>query len=316
MPLEKAIIGNERIAEMLEKSYNSGKLSHAYLFEGPDHIGKKTLALAFCKLLLQNGSAREYGAGSKQGHRADNNNNIEKNPDLIILRPDEDKKLIAIEQIRDLQKSLSLFPYSSKYKIAIIEQADKMSKPAANAILKTLEEPSKTTILMLLTSSPNNLLDTIKSRCQTFKFMPVKRKALEEFLEDKTKDKTEAEKIIEISGYKPGKIIELINNENRTAELFDIINKFSSITRKNDFERLEEAEIVSKKETGEIVNSLDLYSFYFRKVLLKEYGADEIDRNKILKIRNNINLIKSAKEDILTKNVSARLALENLFLQA
>ncbi len=307
MSLKKAIIGNERIAEMLGKSYKSGKLSHAYLFEGPDHIGKKTLALAFCKLLLQNGSAQEYGTNS--------GNNIEKNPDLIILRPDEDKKQIAIEQIRDLQKSLSLFPYSSKYKIAIIEQADKMSKSAANAILKTLEEPSKTTILMLLTSSPNNLLDTIKSRCQTFKFMPVKRKALEEFLEDRAKDKIEAEKIIEISGYKPGKIAELMDNENRVTELSDIINKFSSIARKNDFERLEEAEIVSKKEAGEIINSLDLYSFYFRKILLKEYGAGEVDKGRILKIINNINLIKNTKENLLTKNVSARLALENLFLQ-
>ncbi len=308
MPLKKAIIGNERIAEMLGKSYKLGKLSHAYLFEGPDHIGKKTLALAFCKLLLQNGSAREYGANSSD-------DNIKKNPDLIVLRPDEDKKQIAIEQIRELQKSLSLFPYSSKYKIAIIEQADKMSKSAANAILKTLEEPSKTTILMLLTSSPNNLLDTIKSRCQTFKFMPVKRKALEEFLEDKAKDKTEAEKIIEISGYKPGKIAELINNENRVIELSDIINKFSSIARKNDFERLEEAEIVSKKEMGEIINSLELYSFYFRKILLKEYGVGEINKDKISKIRNNINLIKNTKENLLTKNVNARLALENLFLQ-
>lgn len=297
MSLEKAIIGNERIVEMLEKSFNLNKLSHAYLFEGPNHIGKKTLALAFCKLLLGD------------------NRNVEKNPDLIILRPDEDKKQIAIEQIRDLQKSLSLFPYSSKYKIAIIEQADKMNKSAANAILKTLEEPSKTTILMLLTSSSNNLLDTIRSRCQTFKFMPVKRKALEEFLEGKTNDKTAAEKIIEISGYKPGKIVELINNENRVIELSEIIDKFSSIAQKNNFERLNEAEIISKKETGEIINSLDLYSFYFRKALLKEYGAGEISKSRILKIRNNINLIKDAKENLLTKNVNARLVLENLFLQ-
>ena len=298
MPLKKAIIGNERIVEMLEKSYNSNKLSHAYLFEGPDHIGKKTLALAFCKLLL-----------------GDNRADIEKNPDLIILRPDEDKKQIAIEQIRDLQKSLSLFPYSSKYKIAIIEQADKMSKSAANAILKTLEEPSKTTILMLLTSSPNNLLDTIKSRCQTLKFMPVKRRTLEEFLEDKMDDKIEIEKIIEISGYKPGKIAELANNKKKIIELSDIINGFSSIAQKNDFERLDEAENISKKETEEIINLLDLYSFYFRKNLLKEYEADEFNKDKISKIRNNINLIKNTKENLLTKNMSARLALENLFLQ-
>jgi DNA polymerase III subunit delta' len=308
MSLKKAIIGNERIAEMLEKSYNSDKLSHAYLFEGLDHIGKKTLALAFCRLILQNSSIKENGAN--------NNSDIEKNPDLIILRPDEDKKQIAIEQIRDLQKSLSLFPYSSKYKITIIEQADKMSKSAANAILKTLEEPSKTTIIILLTSSSNNLLDTIKSRCQTFKFMPVKRKALEKFLEDKASDKMEADKIIEMSGYRPGKIVELMNNKPRIAELSDIITSFSSIAQKKDFERLDEAEIISKKEVEEIVNLLDLYSFYLRKVLLKEYAAGGVIKNKISKIRNNINLTENIKENILTKNINTKLALENLFLQA
>ena len=167
MSFQNTIIGNEQIVDMLERSYRLGKLSHAYLFDGPEHIGKKTLALAFCKLILQNGSTREYGA-----------NNIEENPDLVILRPDEDKKQIIIEQIRDLQKKLSLFPYSAKYKVAIIEQADMMSKSAANSILKTLEEPSSTTILMLLTSNSVNLLDTIKSRCQTLKFLPVKRKVL------------------------------------------------------------------------------------------------------------------------------------------
>ncbi|MCK4891239.1 MAG: hypothetical protein KAS78_01090 [Candidatus Pacebacteria bacterium] len=300
MPFKKAIIGNEQIVDMLEKSYKSKKLSHAYLFDGPDHIGKKTLALAFCKLLL----------GNQMG-------NNEKNPDLVILCPDKDKKQIIIEQIRDLQKKLSLFPYSSKYKVVIIEQSDKMSKSAANAILKTLEEPSRTTILILLTSNSGNLLDTIKSRCQALKFLPIKRKALEDFVRNKINDQSKAEKVIELAGYKPGKIVELINNEDKIEELIDTMNRFSSIVHKSESERLDEAEILSKKEIGEIINLLNLYSFCFRGDLLREYNKkeDKINKREVLKIKNNINLINSTKENLLTKNVNIKLAIENLFLQ-
>jgi DNA polymerase-3 subunit delta' len=312
MPFQDAIIGNEQIVNMLGRSYKFGKLSHAYLFDGPEHIGKKTLALAFCKLILQNGSTRarlpdgqEYGA-----------NNIEENPDLVVLRPDEDKKQIIIEQIRDLQKKLSLFPYSAKYKVAIIEQADMMSKSAANSILKTLEEPSSTTILILLTSNSGNLLDTIKSRCQTLKFLPVKRRVLEDFVKNKISDQSKVEEIIELSGYKPGKIVELASNRGKIEELIGIMDRFSNFVQKSDAERLDEAEIVSKKEMNEIVDLLNLYSFYFRKVLLKEYSEiNETDKDKVIKIKNNINLINNTKENLLTKNINAKLALENLFLQ-
>ncbi|MCK4592251.1 hypothetical protein KAT63_02285 [Candidatus Parcubacteria bacterium] len=304
-PFQDAIIGNEQIVNMLERSYKLGKLSHAYLFDGPEHIGKKTLALAFCKLILQNGSTREYEA-----------NNIEENPDLVILRPDEDKKQIIIEQIRELQKKISLFPYSAKYKVAIIEQADMMSKSAANSILKTLEEPSSTTILILLTSNSGNLLDTIKSRCQMLKFLPVKRRTLKDFVKNKISDQSKIEKIIELSGYKPGKIVELANNGDKVEELIGIMDGFSNFVQKSAAERLDEAEIVSKKEVNEIVDLLNLYSFHFRKVLLKEYSEiNEIDKDKVIKIKNNINLINNTKKNLLTKNINSRLAIENLFLQ-
>lgn len=308
---QNAIIGNKHIVDMLEKSYRLKKLSHAYLFEGPEHIGKRTLALAFCKLLLQNNHKEENGANNDS-----NESNIEKNPDLIILRPDEDKRQITIKQIRDLQKKISLFPYSAKYKVAIIEQADTMSKSAANSILKTLEEPNNTTILILLTANSGFLLDTIKSRCQIIKFLSVKRKVLESFIKNKINNQSEIEKIIELAGYKPGKIIEFINNKSKIEEFSSIIGEFSSFVQKNDAEKLNEAEIVSKKEMNEIVDLLNLYSFYFRKVLLKEYKEiNEDSRVRIVKIKNNIDLINNTRKNILTKNINTKLAIENLFLQ-
>ena len=298
MFLKETIIGNEKAAEILEKGYQSRKLSHAYLFTGPEHLGKKTLALSFCKMLL-----------------SDNREDIQNNLDLTIVRPDEDEKQITIEKIRDLGKKMALYPHSAKYKIAIIEQAEKMNKSAANALLKTLEEPSETAILILLTSDSKNTLDTIKSRCQLIKFLPVKKSLLEKFLEDKISDKEEAEKIIEMSGYRPGKIIEFVNDRNKIKEAADEINRISSVIKKSESEKLDEAENVSKKELSEVISVLNLLTVYFRKFLIKEYkDQNHANKNNLLQIKERIDLISKTKENLLTKNVNTKLAIENLFL--
>ena len=299
MSLENTIIGNERVAKILEKNYETDRLSHAYLFEGPEHIGKKTLALGFCELLLNN-----------------NNKNVLENPDLMVLNPSDGDKQITVERIRELEKVLGLYPYCSKYKIAIIEQAEKMNKAAANALLKTLEEPSKTTILILLSSDSKSVLDTIKSRCQRIKFLPVKRKLLEKFLENKVNGKQEAERIIEISGYKPGKIIEFLKHKEKIDAAVKSVNEFAVVIKKNENDKINEAEKISKNETGDIVSALDLWTIYCRKLLVREYENRDDNKGEYLpKIISRINLINKTKKDILSKNINTRLAIENLFLR-
>ena len=307
MLLKKTIIGNERAAQILEKGYQSGKLSHAYLFTGPEHFGKKTLALSFCELLLQNGSTAPRDNGA--------NNDIQNNLDLTIISPDEDEKQITIEKIRELEKKMALYPHSAKYKIAIIEQAEKMNKSAANALLKTLEEPSKTAILILLVSDSKNILDTIKSRCQLIKFLPVKKSLLEEFLKDKLDSKEEAEKIIEMSGYRPGKIIEFVNDKNKIKEAEDDLRRIYDALGKNENEKLNEAEAVSKMEINEIVGILNLLIVYLRRTLINEYKNNNcVDKNSLLKIKRRIELVSKTKENLLARNINAKLAMENLFL--
>lgn len=309
MLLKETIIGNERAAEILEKGYKSGKLSHAYLFTGPEHLGKKTLALSFCKMLLQQVAPQpcgDYGA---------NGNDIQNHLDLTIISPNEDEKQITIEKIRDLEKKMALYPHSAKYKIAVIEQAEKMNKSAANALLKTLEEPSKTAILILLVSDSKNMLDTIKSRCQLIKFLPVKKSLLEKFLNDKIDNKEDAEKIIEMSGYRPGKIVEFLNDKNKIKEAEENINRICDITEKNASEKLDEAENISKKEINEIVSILNLLTVYLRRILIKEYkNNNRANKNNLLKIKERIELVSKTKENLLTRNVNTKLAIENLFL--
>ena len=198
MFLKETIIGNERAIRILERSRKNGKLAHAYLFEGPDYLGKKKLALGFGGLIL-----------------GKNEKNTENNLDLMIICPDKNSKQITVEEIRNLERKLSFYPYYSKYKVVIIEQADRMNKTAANALLKTLEEPNATAIIILITSDSSNIPTTIKSRCQIIKFFPVSEKLLGEKLSEKTDDRSEIEKIIEISACKPEKAFELVGDSKK-----------------------------------------------------------------------------------------------------
>lgn len=299
MSLKEIIIGNERAVEILERSYKNGKLAHAYLFEGPDYLGKKKLALGFSELIL----------GRNEG-------SIENNLDLIVLHPDKSSKQITIEEIRNLEKKLILYPYSSKYKIAIIEQADRMNKMAANALLKTLEEPNATAIIILITSNSSNIPETIKSRCQILKFFPVNKKLLKKALVDKVGDYSEIEKIIEISIGKPEKALELASNEKKIEELEENINKLDVVINNCENGRIVEAAIISEKEFNETINMLDLWTVRLRKSMINccKINNDSRKRYKLSELKRMIDLINKVKKDLLTKNVNHKLAIENLFL--
>lgn len=138
------------------------KLGHAYLFTGSDPVGKKGFAEELCVLLT--------------------GKSFTNNPDLKLLGPktEEGDCKIYIEDARGLKSFMSLKPYSSSYKLAVIDDADAMTTEAANAMLKVLEEPPKNSILILLTSKLRLLPATIISRCETVVFPPAPEIVTEE----------------------------------------------------------------------------------------------------------------------------------------
>lgn len=138
--------GQEHILNYLKKSIKKNRVSHAYLFVGPEHSEKKEVALWF---------AESLGC---------------QNPDITEISVPENKKEISIKQIRELRRYLSLSPHSSPYKVAIIKEVERMTAEAANALLKTLEEPKGDAVLILITNIPSALPDTIISRCEEIKF--------------------------------------------------------------------------------------------------------------------------------------------------
>lgn len=149
------IIAHQKQWQFLVKSSELGRLSHALLFSGEDHLGKKTLAIEFAKFLI--GQDIEKGT----------------HPDFILIEP-EDSKEIQISQIRNLIQKLSFKPYLADFKIAIINNAHLMTQEAQNCFLKFLEEPKDKTFLILITAYPLFLLPTILSRVQKIRFFPTK----------------------------------------------------------------------------------------------------------------------------------------------
>lgn len=156
------IIGHERQKDILRRALSGGRLAHAYLFAGPEGVGKRLMALAVARQLFceQHTGCGECAACRKLDHR--------NHPDLHVLEPDGSS--IKIEQIRAIQRDLSLRPVEGGRKVCLIEAAEAMTTGAANALLKTLEEPRGDTLLILLSSQPQRLLETIRSRCQLLQF--------------------------------------------------------------------------------------------------------------------------------------------------
>jgi len=159
---------NLTILERFGRIGAQGRLAHAYLFVGPEDSGKTATALALAKLL--NCEARN-GASACEACSACLKINAGNHPDLVTLSV-EVGETIKIDNIRAFIQRLQLRAFEAKYKIAIIKNAERLTQEAANALLKTLEEPSRDTLMILTTIVPELCLDTIKSRCHVVHFFP------------------------------------------------------------------------------------------------------------------------------------------------
>jgi len=165
----ESILGNEPIKNYLRKAVAEERLPHAFLFAGPDGVGKSLFAKDLAIELL----------GSKARIETENH------PDLHILRPEGKSGLHAIETLRRLIEDVHASPFEARSKVFVIHDAHRMQPAAANALLKTLEEPTPDTVLVLLTSAPQEILPTIASRCTFLRFQLLSEKEVASLLEAK-----------------------------------------------------------------------------------------------------------------------------------
>ncbi len=173
------IIGQEAAVGLLKNVVSGTKIPHAYLFTGISGVGKTTTALAFARVLNCLAPVDGDGCGHCVPCRQIAGGNF---PDLEWIRPDG--RVIKIEQIRELTRRIGYKTVSGMYRVSLIEQAGDMTPEAANAFLKTLEEPPPGNILILEALDKDDLLPTILSRCQRVSFRPVPAESLAAWLHE------------------------------------------------------------------------------------------------------------------------------------
>jgi DNA polymerase-3 subunit delta' len=173
------ILGQARAVSRLRNAVAAGRLAQAYSFVGPEGVGKRLTALALAQAV--NCQARGVGSDACGVCVACRKIAAGGHPDVILVGP-ADKTVIGIEQIREVAARAGRRAYEGAVKVWIVDPAERMQEPAANAFLKTLEEPPGASLFLLLTTTPSALLPTIRSRCQEVRFDLLSAEILEEIL--------------------------------------------------------------------------------------------------------------------------------------
>ncbi len=327
------VIGHSRVVELLGNSLETGRLSHAYLFVGPAHVGKMTLALGLAQALNCEAEnppcgdcrpCRRIGAG--------------KHADVQVVGLAYDRNVaerlrteISIDQIRDLQHAASLPPYEGRKKVFIVDGAEHLNVEAANCLLKTLEEPPPYVLLILLAVRDRGLLPTIVSRCQRIELSPLPASVVEKALLEKTSTTFEKAKVLaRVCGGGIGwalaasvEVRLLHEHAERAAELLGLLTanleeRFTCAARlATQFGRNRQA----------VIDVLDLWLSLWRDLLLVRGGCAELITNidcqeELFQLAPSYSLrqtvgfmgsIRSAKRQ-LEQNANPRLALEVLML--
>ncbi len=261
-----SIIGHDRQKNILRRALKNQRVAHAYLFEGPEGVGKRLIALAMARALL---CAVNQGCGDCAPCRKVDHNN---HPDIHLL--DADGATIKIDQVRGLQQQLALKPLEGRYKICLIDGAEHFNPAAANALLKTLEEPQPNTVIILLSSQPEALLATIRSRCQRLPFQRLPKQRLTEILADRL-DLKENEAAV-LAALSDGSFKKALgqNKELFLEQRHDLLRALLALSSGSIIPLFKLAdELAANKE--HLVEILEIFQAFFRDLLLLKHGRPE-----------------------------------------
>jgi len=259
------IIGHGSIVENLINTVNGGKVSHAYIFDGADGIGKEKTAKIFAQAILCEKFESEICGDCKACHLSFNDSHPDlKILDLTIGEDGKQKASISVEAIRQLKKDVYLKPFFSDRKIYIIKNAEKMTVEAQNAMLKIFEEPPAYITIILICNGLSKILSTIKSRAVIYKFPSLKPKELEKYLNKYYNDMDNKNIYASISGGSVGKMLELISDEeslNYRKEVLSATLKLIKNSSPTSFNDLFDIFMKNKDDNLNIISLISVFVF-------------------------------------------------------
>lgn len=298
-------LGQERAINMLKAYLEKDRIPSAFIFSGPDGVGKFSIARELAKAVNCNQS-QDFSA-------CDNCRSciqIEKgiHPDVFIFRPQGKAEEITIDNIRELENHLTLTPQEAKKKFFIIDSAHRMNEPATNAFLKSLEEPPLDSVIILVTSQPQIFPDTIISRCQIVKFSPLTRQNLITLLEDRYNWDRKTAEIV--SGLSQGSMeMALKIKELMWDQVWIKLQEFFS-----NYQFLEDRTTPGYERRKIVREKIELLILAIRENLLSVVGSggERVFRNNISSIRDKKVLIEKIEQleylySALDSNVSPEL---------
>lgn len=328
------VIGQTKAVSLLQHSLEMGSVAHAYLFVGPPHVGKMTLALNLAQALNCRAAERPC-AECPPCQRIASANHAD--VQVIGLTPNtnsteaKSRAEIGIDQIRQMQHSASLPPFEGEYKIFIIEEAEFLSTEAANCLLKTLEEPVGKVVFILLTTSDALLPATVVSRCQRLELRPLATATVESALNRQWGiEPPRAELLARLSHGCPGWALSAVFDDSLLRQYGEEMDKLLGIINSDYEERF--AYIVQlatqfTQDRRKVYQVLDWWVDYWRDLLLVKIGCREMVTNvdrlatliemaqgyRLAEIKAFVNSIRAAKGQ-LKQNANPRLVMEVLML--
>jgi len=318
------VIGHEKPLNLLKAMLVNDRLPHALLFTGPPGVGKRTLAVALAQAVNCLGPNPSEPCGRCSACRK-----IKRgvHPDLVEIEPEGRLRTIKIDRIRELRNQAAFRPFEGRTKVFIVREADRMGAEAANALLKTLEEPPPDTLIVLTSPEESDLLPTIVSRCLRLNLAPLPGETIENWLiQERGVEAAQARLLASLSGGCLGRVMDM-DAETILTQRQRIVNKLGLL----DTRRIEPAldwasDLAGDREAWPEVFSL--LRFWFRDLMIMVGGGDErhlVNQDLATELRSAgtgkgpgtyiaaLDEVERA-EDALNRLVRPELVLENLML--
>jgi DNA polymerase-3 subunit delta' len=318
------IIGHEDIIRHFKSSIEMGKISQGYIINGEAGSGKKTLTRALVKTLQCEAGGTEPCNCCKSCKQSDSGNQ----PDIIWVTHDK-PNVISVEEIREqVNKDIYIKPYSSRYKIYVIDDAQLLNANAQNALLKTIEEPPEYAIIILLTNNIDKILSTIISRCIVLNVKPVRERDVLDYLMNELKlPKEKADFCMDFAQGNLGKAIRLATSEEYNKIKEDVVD----ILRKINDMSVDDVVFAVKNMSNyklKVGDYIDLMMMWYRDILMlkvtgnpgrlmfKEYYSDIKNQSAHISYEGIENVLKAMdKAKIrLEANVSFEVTMELMLL--
>jgi DNA polymerase-3 subunit delta' len=332
-----SIIGHAAPLAALERALNSGSPAHAWVFCGPEGVGKRTVAIEFAAALNCESEGQKPCGECRPCRLTLSGNHV----DVEVLdtgglcdesehKDHNDSRILRICQIRRLQRVLSISPYAGGRRVAIVDAADTLQTDAANAFLKTLEEPPAGAVIILLAEREERLPETVLSRCQKLNFRRLDRDSIETALLARSAPAEDAAAAASVANGRLGWAIQAIADPALLEERSSVLDTVQRIAHAARFDRLawaKDAESRGIESRERYLRDLDLWESWWRDVLIVASGGSGglTNRDRQTELLEEGTLYSPAEVTVFLKsllqtreylqaNVDAQLALENLML--